>query len=65
MIKILASYNKKLDKIFMKKCLSKCKKYFFNYSKRNFTVSKKIEILHVFARMIQNEIREDINNEKF
>jgi hypothetical protein len=41
MIKILASYNKKLDKIFMKKCLSKCKKYFFNYSKRNFTVSKK------------------------
>jgi hypothetical protein len=28
-------------------------------------VSKKIEILHVFSRMIQNEIREDINNEKF
>jgi hypothetical protein len=40
-------------------------KIFFQLFKKKFYCVKKKEILHVFARMIQNEIREDINNEKF
>ena len=56
MIKLLASYNKKVDELVLENAPQNAK-----YTSP--TVQK--EILHVFARKVQNSIREEIGDAKF
>jgi hypothetical protein len=54
MINFLASYDKKVDKVVMK-----------NSPQNAISLSIQKEISHVFARMTQNEIREEIEDNFF